>query len=805
MPYPAPEQAAARHAAAPRAAAPASWAADAALSGLLLLLLLEWLYPLRRLADITEVTSIAPFAVTFVFLVAADTLRLPGWALWPIKMLWIVGMTAWLHNGQAVPSPDWWAGFGRELRLDAAEGLAGNLAAWEPATRTLLFMTGWAFFISVLQSFVLERRQVLWFWGMTLFFLAFVQLVFSVDMFPAVLRSTGISLLLQGLLQQGRWHDWLVEESDASSQPLVSGERNAVMKSFAAPLAGLLIAAAFMAAGWLGTLLHPQEMRELDWSRYIRAFGERFHSEAWNQRHTAGMANTGRTGYSSDDTRLGQPLQPDQSPVFIAVTPRLTYWRGEAKSYYTGQGWLQPDSRMAQYWADPPGWNPGAAAEREYFVPVKQTIRIQDPALSRQLFAGGELIRIHSLQSAGGQSIPVNLVWRQLWSERITLPVMTDPLAEYEIESLAPADRTALKGLLGETDASYPPEIKERFLQLPDSLPERVKQLAASITGGVSSPYAKAEAIERYLREHYAYSLQETRAVQGREDVADRFLFEQKTGYCDHFSTAMVVLLRSVGVPARWVKGFAPGEVLAVDGEGGSERYTVQVRQNNAHSWAEVYFPSVGWVPFEPTPAYSATAGEGASASPASAAPAANVNGWVERLIMQFLSGADALLSMAGTIRGSLSTAFSAAGAFIPKLLSLPEISFLEKLFLGMAAAGMAAFILLKHMWTKNIRTPSPSAGSVTIAVHSLRRAALQRFGERLWRRLQRSYGRAAPSMTLREYAASRRCRTETQRMALLRLTRQLETLHYADPNCPDTAVTRRTLAEAWRRLKLSL
>lgn len=70
---------------------------------------------------------------------------------------------------------------------------------------------GMGFFISVLQTFVLERRQILWFWGMTILFLAFVQLFFTIDMFPAVLRCTGVSLLLQGLLQQGRWYDWRLE------------------------------------------------------------------------------------------------------------------------------------------------------------------------------------------------------------------------------------------------------------------------------------------------------------------------------------------------------------------------------------------------------------------------------------------------------------------------------------------------------------------------------------------------------------------------------------------------------------------
>lgn len=803
MPYPAPKQAAAGSAAAQRAATPTSWAADAALSAVLLLLLLEWLYPLRRLSNITEVNSIIPFAVTFLLLVAVDTLRLPGWAVWPVKALWIVGITAWLHNGQALPSLEWWADFGHELRLDAAEGLEGNLAAWEPATRTLLFMTGWAFFISVLQSFVLERRQVLWFWGMTLCYQVFIQWVFSIDMFPAVLRCTGISLLLQGMLQQGRWLYWRLEAAHASPDTYEPAARDAALQGSAAPLASLLLAAACLTAGWLGTLLHPQEMRELDWSRYVRAFEEQFRGEAWSPRDTAGAAQGGRTGYGSDDTRLGQPLQRDESPAFVAVTPRLTYWRGEAKSYYTGQGWIQPDSRMVQYLADPPGLGATAGIEHSYGVSVKQTIRIQDAGLTRQLFAGGELIRVVSLQSAQGQPISMDEVWRQLWSDRITLPVMSDPLAEYEIESLIPAERTAL-ALMTDSHAPYPSEIEERFLQLPDTLPERVKQLAASIAAHESSAYDKAAAIERYLRENYAYSLSETRAVQGKEDVVDRFLFEQKTGYCDHFSSAMVVLLRSVGVPARWVKGFTPGEILAVDGEEGGERYTVQVRQQDAHSWAEVYFPFVGWVRFEPTPAYSGSGGEAPSALAGTGAPSANESGAWERISGQLRSAAESLLFIIRSAQAGLSTAAGAFGAVIHKLFSTQGISLPWRLSLWIALAGVAALLLLVPMWTRKARSASSSSQEVSTVVHSLRRTALLRFGDRLWRRLQRSHGRAAPSMTLREYAGSRRCRTEMQRLALMQLAEQLEALHYADPDHPGTVVTRRSLVEAWRRLKRS-
>ncbi|MBM9834622.1 transglutaminase domain-containing protein, partial [Enterococcus faecalis] len=80
-------------------------------------------------------------------------------------------------------------------------------------------------------------------------------------------------------------------------------------------------------------------------------------------------------------------------------------------------------------------------------------------------------------------------------------------------------------------------------------------------------------------------------------DYVDQFLFESQVGYCDNFSTAMVVLLRSLEIPARWAKGFSPGSPAT---ENGITTYTV--RNLNAHSWVEVYFDGYGWVPFEPTP-----------------------------------------------------------------------------------------------------------------------------------------------------------------------------------------------------------
>ncbi|MBI2853967.1 MAG: hypothetical protein HYX87_03485 [Chloroflexi bacterium] len=139
----------------------------------------------------------------------------------------------------------------------------------------------------------------------------------------------------------------------------------------------------------------------------------------------------------------------------------------------------------------------------------------------------------------------------------------------------------------------YPGWVVDRYLQLPSMLPQRVRDLAVEITRVVSTPYDKAVAIETYLRKNIPYSLMIDPPPYNR-DAVDYFLFDARKGYCDYFASAMAVMLRATGVPARVASGYAPGEQTK-DG-------TFLVRDRNAHSWPQVYFPGHGWVEFEPTP-----------------------------------------------------------------------------------------------------------------------------------------------------------------------------------------------------------
>src|SRR5699024_5636170 len=93
---------------------------------------------------------------------------------------------------------------------------------------------------------------------------------------------------------------------------------------------------------------------------------------------------------------------------------------------------------------------------------------------------------------------------------------------------------------------------------------------------------------------------------EAEQDYVDQFLFDTQLGYCDNYSTSMVVMLRTLNIPARWVKGFTGGQQIDDTLANANDSHHVYTITNaNAHSWVEVYFPNIGWVPFEPTQGFS--------------------------------------------------------------------------------------------------------------------------------------------------------------------------------------------------------
>lgn len=159
----------------------------------------------------------------------------------------------------------------------------------------------------------------------------------------------------------------------------------------------------------------------------------------------------------------------------------------------------------------------------------------------------------------------------------------------------------------------YPQWVLDRYLQLPDNITPRTRALARQIAQGYDNPYDITEAVTKYLRENIEYQITIDPPPLGQE-VIDWFLFDYKKGFCNYYATAEIILLRSLGIPARWAVGYAEGERVISQEELTPPRRgeelpettsmdiaTYNVRQKDAHAWPEVYFPNSGWVEFEPT------------------------------------------------------------------------------------------------------------------------------------------------------------------------------------------------------------
>src|SRR5439155_17938661 len=161
------------------------------------------------------------------------------------------------------------------------------------------------------------------------------------------------------------------------------------------------------------------------------------------------------------------------------------------------------------------------------------------------------------------------------------------PGARYSVRSnmpdLSPSDLRADHVQAGEG----------KFLQVPP-VSARVQEVAAEVVQGKEVDYDKALAIEDYLRASFRYDLNIPPLRPGAETV-DTLLFEDHAGFCQQFATAMAVLARLNGLPARVVTGYLPGEYSPVSG-------VYVVREKHAHSWVEIHFTGAGCVPFDPTP-----------------------------------------------------------------------------------------------------------------------------------------------------------------------------------------------------------
>jgi hypothetical protein len=312
---------------------------------------------------------------------------------------------------------------------------------------------------------------------------------------------------------------------------------------------------------------------------------------------------------------------PPPPPLSAGLEGRYSgpqhYWRSQIYATYTGRGWEEAPLSTAAY--TPPGtagyippplvptYDPnlrtstiptppntaGHAPPGRYLL--QQTFQME-ARHGAPLFSASQPVQVEAKAYPGETGAPLEL--RATLPDGSTLVQATaaglagrgNLITTYTVTSFATqvsADQLAA------ASSVYPPDITAAYLQLPASLPQRVRDLAGRLAEGAANPYSVAIRIQNYLRLTYPYTLTVPPPPSGR-DVTDYFLFEAPGGFCSYYATAMAVMLRTQGIPARVVTGYATGTY-------DYNRQAYAVTSGSAHAWVEVYFPGFDWVEFEPT------------------------------------------------------------------------------------------------------------------------------------------------------------------------------------------------------------
>ncbi len=278
----------------------------------------------------------------------------------------------------------------------------------------------------------------------------------------------------------------------------------------------------------------------------------------------------------------------------IEGPPPRYYWRALSYDRYTGQGWVTSSTVTWSYASGEATQSGRPTGHRR----VRQKVRLADQAPELAFHAGRLLTTDDEFDVA----------WRT--APRDAFAATLDSRI-YEAQSLVPDVTEAELRAAGGDDPEW---VSERYLALPEDVPDRVVALARDLTATAPTRYDRARAIVDYLRD-IPYDLAVPLPPSER-DVVEWFLFDLQRGYCDYYASSMVVLARAAGLPARFVVGYYTGSPEQTEG---TYRYVVSAA--DAHSWVEVYFPNYGWVEFDPTAGRPPIERPGSAAEAQPAAP----------------------------------------------------------------------------------------------------------------------------------------------------------------------------------------
>ncbi|MEW6244224.1 MAG: transglutaminase domain-containing protein [Bacillota bacterium] len=293
-----------------------------------------------------------------------------------------------------------------------------------------------------------------------------------------------------------------------------------------------------------------------------------------------------RSGFGKNPDELGGPVSTDHTPVLRLrvrgeAVPQTLYLRGVIRNTYTGRAWYSRGCEYGEY-AGGAAISAGPAPSVPANVLVLEFAVLEGPVTT--LFA---VLEPKTARLADGPFLADQ-------DSNLLSPRALNRGEVYSVLSRVPQYSSGqIRELSGEHRTWQADPDMGPYLRLPAPLPQRVVDLARQVAGE-GHPYDQARAVETYLRT-IPYSLDPPPTPPGR-DFVDFFLFDLRRGYCSYHSTAMAVMLRTLGIPSRWVEGYAVK--FTADHE------TLDITNAHAHAWVEAYFPGYGWVPFEPTPSF---------------------------------------------------------------------------------------------------------------------------------------------------------------------------------------------------------
>lgn len=307
---------------------------------------------------------------------------------------------------------------------------------------------------------------------------------------------------------------------------------------------------------------------------------------------TSGGENRGDResfGYFGFSTELDTSVRgrPDDTVVMRVRATAPDFWRGQTFDVWDGRTW---------------------SVGRDEPEPIRGAAPIDIPVGREDVLvrSGGDFVQTYYLEQSqpnlifGAYAItelyfPDNTVF-QLPDGTLRAGVGLGEGAIYTVVSHRPPVTEDILRSVGlvtpATGTGLPEEMAAQYLQLPE-VPSRVTDLAREVTSGVPSTYDQVQALIGWLEENTSYTLDIPPLPRGA-DAVEQYLFEDKQGFCEQIATALVVMMRSLGVPARLGVGYAPGERNPFTG-------LFEVKASDAHAWAEIYFPGIGWQVFDPT------------------------------------------------------------------------------------------------------------------------------------------------------------------------------------------------------------